>query len=98
MEYLSNIDHSIEFRQYKNKYVMRRILFFLTLSLLALTASAQRFGKALKDTPIKVNSAHSGWVKTDEGGEYAPKSVVDEVKTIADLSILDENETTGAFI
>ena len=54
--------------------------------------------EALKDTPIKVNSAHTGWVKTDWGGEYAPMSVVDGVKTIADLSILDENETTGAFI
>ena len=54
--------------------------------------------EALKDTPIKVNSAQTGWVKTDWGGEYATMSVVDGVKTIADLSILDENETTVAFI
>ena len=41
----------MEFRQYKINYVMKRILFFLSLSLLVLTATAQRFGKALKDTP-----------------------------------------------
>jgi NAD(P)-dependent dehydrogenase (short-subunit alcohol dehydrogenase family) len=53
---------------------------------------------ALKDTKIKVNSAHPGWVKTDLGGEYAPMTIEEGAKTLVDLSILDENGISGGFI
>ena len=64
----------------------------------ALNQFTLHLAEALKDSPIKVNSAHPGWVKTDLGGEYAPMSIEDGVKTIVDLSTLDENGPTGAFI
>ena len=64
----------------------------------ALNQFTLHLAEALKNSPIKVNSAHPGWVKTDLGGEYAPMSIEEGVKTIVDLSTLDENGSTGAFI
>lgn len=51
----------------------------------------------LKDTRIKVNSAHPGWVKTDMGGEDAPMNTVDGAKTGVALALLDENGPNGGF-
>ena len=64
----------------------------------ALNQFTLHLAEEIKDSPIKVNSAHPGWVKTDLGGEYAPMSIEDGVKTIVDLCTLDENGPTGAFI
>jgi NAD(P)-dependent dehydrogenase (short-subunit alcohol dehydrogenase family) len=53
---------------------------------------------ALKDTPIKVNSAHPGWVKTDLGTQHAPMEVVDGAKTPVALALLGADGPTGRFI
>lgn len=52
----------------------------------------------LRDTPIKVNAAHPGWVKTDLGGEGAPMEIVDGAKTSVYLATLPADGPTGAFI
>lgn len=51
----------------------------------------------LKDTPIKVNSAHPGWVKTDLGGEQAPMEVGDGAKTSVWLATLPADGPTGGY-
>jgi NAD(P)-dependent dehydrogenase (short-subunit alcohol dehydrogenase family) len=51
----------------------------------------------LKDTPIKVNSAHPGWVKTDLGGDGAPLEVTDGAKTSVRLATLPADGPTGSF-
>lgn len=51
----------------------------------------------LKDTPIKVNSAHPGWVKTDLGGEEATMNTVEGAKTGVALATLDKDGPTGGF-
>lgn len=51
----------------------------------------------LKGTPIKVNAAHPGWVKTDLGGDQAPMELVDGAKTSVALATLDANGPTGGF-
>jgi NAD(P)-dependent dehydrogenase (short-subunit alcohol dehydrogenase family) len=53
---------------------------------------------ALADTPIKVNSAHPGWVKTDLGGDGAPMEIVDGAKTPVELALLGPDGPTGRFI
>jgi NAD(P)-dependent dehydrogenase (short-subunit alcohol dehydrogenase family) len=52
----------------------------------------------LKDTPIKVNAAHPGWVKTDMGGENAPMEIEEGVKTSVDLATLPDDAPSGRFI
>jgi NAD(P)-dependent dehydrogenase (short-subunit alcohol dehydrogenase family) len=51
----------------------------------------------LKDTSVKVNSAHPGWVKTALGGEQAPMDVVEGAKTGVRLATLTKDAPTGGF-
>jgi NAD(P)-dependent dehydrogenase (short-subunit alcohol dehydrogenase family) len=51
----------------------------------------------LRDTKIKVNSAHPGWVKTDMGTDAAPMELPEGGKTGVALALLDENGPTGGF-
>ena len=51
----------------------------------------------LKDTPIKVNSADPGWVKTDMGGDAALLEIEDGAKTSVALATLPADGDTGKF-
>jgi NAD(P)-dependent dehydrogenase (short-subunit alcohol dehydrogenase family) len=63
----------------------------------ALNAFTTHLAYALKDTPIKVNSAHPGWVKTDMGGEGAMMEIEDGAKTSVELATLPESGPTSGF-
>jgi NAD(P)-dependent dehydrogenase (short-subunit alcohol dehydrogenase family) len=51
----------------------------------------------LKDTKIKVNSAHPGWVKTDMGTDAAPMEIPEGAKTGVALALLGEDGPTGGY-
>jgi NAD(P)-dependent dehydrogenase (short-subunit alcohol dehydrogenase family) len=63
----------------------------------ALNAFTIHLAHALRDTSIKVNSAHPGWVKTELGGPHAPMEVADSWKTSVRLATLDESGPSGGF-
>jgi NAD(P)-dependent dehydrogenase (short-subunit alcohol dehydrogenase family) len=52
----------------------------------------------LKDTPIKVNAAHPGWVKTEMGGEGATMEIEDGAKTSVALAMLGPEGPSGGFV
>jgi NAD(P)-dependent dehydrogenase (short-subunit alcohol dehydrogenase family) len=51
----------------------------------------------LKDTKIKVNSAHPGWVKTDMGTDAAPMEIPEGGKTGVELALLGDDGPTGGY-
>lgn len=63
----------------------------------ALNAFTVHLAYELRNTSIKVNSAHPGWVKTDMGGAEAPLEVSDGAKTSIMLALLPANGPTGGF-
>lgn len=64
----------------------------------ALNMFTVNLAAALRDTPIKVNAAHPGWVKTELGSQAAPMELVDGAKTSVELALLGPDGPTGAFI
>lgn len=63
----------------------------------AVNAFTVHLAAALRDSPIKVNSAHPGWVKTDMGGEQAPMPVEEGAKTALRLATLGPDGPSGKF-
>jgi NAD(P)-dependent dehydrogenase (short-subunit alcohol dehydrogenase family) len=64
----------------------------------ALNSFTIHLAHELKDTKIKVNSAHPGWVKTDMGTDAAPMEIPEGGKTGVALALLDENGPNGGFV
>jgi NAD(P)-dependent dehydrogenase (short-subunit alcohol dehydrogenase family) len=63
----------------------------------ALNAFTIHLAYELRDTKIKVNSAHPGWVKTDMGGEQATMELSEGGKTSAALALLPDDGPTGGY-
>jgi NAD(P)-dependent dehydrogenase (short-subunit alcohol dehydrogenase family) len=64
----------------------------------ALNAFTIHLAHELKDTKIKVNSAHPGWVKTEMGGEGAQLDIETGAKTTVELATLQDSGPNGAFV
>ncbi len=63
----------------------------------ALNAFTVHLAWELRDTKIKVNSAHPGWVKTDMGGDEAPMELSQGGKTSAALATLPDDGPSGGY-
>jgi NAD(P)-dependent dehydrogenase (short-subunit alcohol dehydrogenase family) len=63
----------------------------------ALNQFTVHLAHALKDTKIKVNSAHPGWVKTEMGTDAAPMEIADGAKTSVQLATLAADGPTGGY-
>ena len=73
-------------------------LFAYNSSKTALNSYSILLADALKDTPIKVNSVHPGWVKTEMGTDVAPMEIPDGAKTSVAAALLGPDGPSGRFI
>lgn len=64
----------------------------------AVNAYTVQLAYELKDTTIKVNAAHPGWVKTDMGGEGATMDIPDGAKTSVALATTGADGPNGAYM
>lgn len=94
---LSSILGSLNNQQNPKSMIYNSQTFAYNASKTALNAFTVHLANELKDSKIKINSAHPGWVKTDMGGSDAPIEVKDGSKTSVKLALLDDNGPTGGF-
>lgn len=94
---LSSIVGSLTIQSMENSPIDAAKAFAYNASKTALNVYTIHLAHELKDTKIKVNSAHPGWVKTELGGPYAPMEVADSYKTSLRLATLDDHGPTGGF-
>ena len=95
---LSSILGSLALHADPNSPIASVKTFAYDASKTALNAFTIHLAAELKDTKIKVNSAHPGWVKTDMGTDAAPMEIPEGAKTSVDLALLGPDGPNGRFI
>jgi len=94
---LSSILGSLELHASPGSPIYNSKGFAYDVSKTALNQFTVHLAHALKDTNIKVNSAHPGWVKTDLGTDAAPMNVTDGAKTSVWLATLPADGPNGGY-
>jgi NAD(P)-dependent dehydrogenase (short-subunit alcohol dehydrogenase family) len=94
---LSSVLGSLTLHSDPNSGIYSMKSFAYDASKTALNAFTVHLAQALHGTPIKVNSAHPGWVKTDMGGQSAPMEVTEGGKTSVQLATLPDDGPTGGY-
>ena len=94
---VSSILGSVSLQATKGSPTYSTKLFAYNASKAALNVYTISLAHELRNTKIKVNSAHPGWVKTDLGGSAAPMNVVDGAKTEVELATLGDDGPSGGF-
>ena len=95
---LSSILGSLQLHSDPSSPIYGSKLFAYDTSKAALNSYTIHLAEALKNTNIKVNSAHPGWVKTDLGTDYAPMEIPDGAKTSVALALLGADGPSGKYI
>ncbi|WP_200837148.1 SDR family oxidoreductase [Dyadobacter sp. 3J3] len=72
-------------------------MFAYSTSKTALNSFTVHLAKELKDTAIKVNSVHPGWIQTELGGSAAPMTPEDGASTSVLLATLPADGPTGGY-
>lgn len=94
---LSSILGSLKLHADPNSPIYNAKSFAYDASKTALNAFTIHLAYELRNTNIKVNSAHPGWVKTDMGGDAAPMDISEGGKTSAELATLPTDGPTGGY-
>lgn len=94
---LSSILGSLTLHADPNSPIYNAKSFAYDASKTALNAFTVHLAYELRNTKIKVNSAHPGWVKTDMGGDQAPMELSEGGKTSAALATLPADGPSGGY-
>lgn len=94
---LSSVLGSIAEHSDRNSLIYGMLVTAYNTSKAAVNMYTQQLAHELRETHIKVNAAHPGWVKTDMGGSDAHLEVADGARTSVWLATLPDNGPTGGF-
>jgi NAD(P)-dependent dehydrogenase (short-subunit alcohol dehydrogenase family) len=94
---LSSVLGSLGLHSQKDSPIGPAKAFAYNASKTALNAFTVHLADELRDTNIKVNSAHPGWVKTELGGPHAPMELSDSARTSVFLATLGADGPSGGF-
>ncbi|PPC94146.1 MAG: short-chain dehydrogenase [Methylotenera sp.] len=94
---LSSILGSLTIHSMPNSPIDPAKAFAYNASKTALNAYTVHLAHELRDTNIKVNSAHPGWVKTELGGDNAPMELEEGGRTSVQLATLTNDAASGGF-
>jgi NAD(P)-dependent dehydrogenase (short-subunit alcohol dehydrogenase family) len=94
---VSSILSSLTLHSDPNSPIYQFKTFAYDASKAALNSFTVHLAYELRETKIKVNSAHPGWVKTEMGGPNAPMELSEGGKTSVQLATLPDNGANGGF-
>jgi NAD(P)-dependent dehydrogenase (short-subunit alcohol dehydrogenase family) len=95
---LSSILGSITFHATPGSPVYDNKVAAYNVSKSAVNAYTVQLAYELRDSKIKVNAAHPGWVKTEMGGVGATMELPDGAKTSVALATIGEDGPNGAYV
>ncbi len=95
---LSSILGSLTVHSQPNSPIAAVKRFSYNASKTTLNAFTVHLADELKDTKIKVNSVHPGWVKTEMGSDAAPMEIPEGAKTSVELALIGPDGPNGRFI
>jgi len=95
---LSSILGSITFHATPGSPVYDTKVAAYNVSKSAVNAYTVQLAYELKDSKIKVNAAHPGWVKTEMGGAGATMELRDGAKTSVALATIGGDGPNGAYV
>lgn len=94
---MSSIEGSLTLHATPNSPVYDSKPFAYNASKAAVNAFTIHLAHELRNTPVKINSAHPGWVKTELGGEGAMIDIAGGAKTGVELAMLPDDGPSGGF-
>lgn len=94
---MASIEGSLTLHADPNSPVYDAKPFAYNASKAAVNSFTVHLAHELRNTPVKVNSAHPGWVKTELGGEGAMMDITEGAKTGVQLATLPEDGPSGGF-
>jgi NAD(P)-dependent dehydrogenase (short-subunit alcohol dehydrogenase family) len=94
---MASIEGSLTLHADANSPIYDAKPFAYNASKAAVNSFTVHLAHELRNTPVKVNSAHPGWVKTELGGDGAMMDITEGAKTGAQLATLPDDGPSGGF-
>jgi NAD(P)-dependent dehydrogenase (short-subunit alcohol dehydrogenase family) len=94
---MASIEGSLTLHADPNSFIYDSKPFAYDASKAAVNSFTVHLAHELRNTHVKVNSAHPGWVKTELGGKGAMMDITEGAKTGVQLATLPEDGATGGF-
>lgn len=94
---MASIEGSLTLHADPSSYIYDSKPFAYDASKAAVNSFTVHLAHVLRNTPVKVNSAHPGWVKTELGGDGAMMDITEGAKTGVQLATLPDEGASGGF-